>query len=186
MIPIKFMNIRRRFFTPPENILGDEILLQDQDVSHIRNVLRLGIGDNVAVFDGQGFQYIVEITSSTKDMVKANILSRNEVQNESPLDITLGQSILKGSKLDDIVRKSCELGIKRFVPLVAGRSVLKMSAEGKNKKNQRWRKIAMEASKQSGRSKIPTVMDTLSSVDEFCSNYADCSVKLIFHEEEEI
>lgn len=178
------MKIRRRFFVPKENIEGDEIVVHGQDVVHIRNVLRLTLGDTVAIFDGEGLRYSAEIISSTRDEVKCKVISRDQVQNESPIEIILGQSILKGTKLDDVVRKSCELGVAKVVPLVAERCALKLKQADLDKKNERWRKIATEASKQSGRAKVPSVLKMMSSVEEFCSYYADYEIKLIFQEDE--
>jgi 16S rRNA (uracil1498-N3)-methyltransferase len=178
------MKIRRRFFVALENIKGDEIVVQGQDVVHIRNVLRLGLGDTVAIFDGEGFQYRAEITSSTGDEVKCKVLSRDRVENESPIEIVLGQSILKGTKTDDIIRKSCELGVASFVPLAAQRCVLKFKAADQDKKIERWQKISTEASKQSGRAKVPSVSKTMKSVEEFCSQYVNHEIKLIFQEDE--
>ena len=96
----------------------------------------------------------------------------------------LGQSLLKGTKLDDVVRKSCELGVAGVVPLIAQRCVLKFKAADKDKKTERWQKISVEASKQSGRARVPSVSKTIKSVEEFCSDYADYEIKLIFQEDE--
>ncbi len=178
------MKIRRRFFVGKEKIKGDEIVVKGQDVIHIRNVLRLGIGDNVAIFDGEGSLYSAEITALTRDEILCKILSRHQALNESPVEITLGQSILKGAKLDDIVRKSCELGVSTFAPLIAERSVLKLKPAELNKKSERWQKIAVEASKQSGRAKVPSISKTMNSVEEFCLDCANDEIKLIFHEDE--
>ncbi len=178
------MKNRRRFFVALDNIRSNEIVVQGQDVIHIRNVLRLGLGDAVAIFDGEGFQYNAEITSSTRNEVKCKILSRDRIQNESPVEITLGQSILKGTKLDDIVRKSCELGVASFVPIVAQRCALKLKLPEQTKKVERWQKIAMEASKQSGRARIPSILQPINSIEEFCSNNEKYDIKLIFQESE--
>ncbi len=178
------MTIRRRFFVALENIKEDEIVVQGQDVIHIRNVLRLGPGDNVAIFDGEGFQYRAEITSTTRDEVKCKVLSRDLVQNESPVEIVLGQSVLKGTKIDDIVRKSCELGVASVVPLVTQRCALKLKSSDQDKKIERWQKISLGASKQSGRARVPSILKTMKSIEEFCSHYANYEIKLIFHEDE--
>ena len=178
------MKTRRRFFVPIENIKDDEILINGKDVNHIRNVLRLVLGDNVAIFDGKGNRFFAEIISLTRKEVKCKILKCDQFQNESPVGITLGQSILKGTKIDEIVRRSCELGLTNFVPLMSQRCVYKIKQAELKKKTERWQKVAVEASKQSGRTRVPFVSKTINSIKEFCLYYENSEIKLIFQEDE--
>ena len=170
-----------RFFAEKENISSHFIILQDSDANHIRKVLRLKAGDQVEVLDGEGSLYRVRLTDLNTKSIKGEILSSEKINTESPLKIHLGQSLIKGSGFDVILRKSVELGVHSISPLITDRTVAKSDGD---KKIPRWKKIIEESSKQCGRSSIPEISKSIIRLETFCQKTKDSDLKLIFWEME--
>jgi 16S rRNA (uracil1498-N3)-methyltransferase len=168
-----------RFFAGNENFSGDSVVLTGTDASHIRNVLRLKARDNIEVLDGKGSLYVVKLTDVKAQLVKGEIITSEKVNTESPLKIHLGQSLIKGNKFDDVLRKSVELGVETITPLMTERTVVKSDSD---KKIARWQKIAEESCKQCGRSSIPNVSKSVTKLDVFCQQRSEADMKLIFWE----
>ena len=174
-----------RFFTTPENITDDKLILRGSDVAHIRSVLRLKGGDRIQVLDGRGYCYTVILTTVGRDHIESTISLKEDASNcESPLRIFLGQGMVKGTGFDGIVRKSVELGVDKVVLVNASRCISKLSQEDATKKMDRWRRIATAASKQCGRSRVPGIGPKSVTVKEFCFFNRESDLKLIFWEEE--
>jgi 16S rRNA (uracil1498-N3)-methyltransferase len=138
--------------------LATELALPAQAAEHVARVLRMNTGDVLTVFNGDGFDYVATLVSVGKRDVTARIDSREEVANESPLQLTLAQGVARGEKMDLIVQKATELGVARIVPLFTERSEVKLDAARAEKRLQHWRAIAASACEQSGRVRIPAVM----------------------------
>ena len=173
------------FFTTPENITDEKLILRGSDVAHIRTVLRLKGGDRIQVLDGRGYCYTVILTTVGRDQIESTISLKENVSNcESPLRICLGQGIVKGTGFDGIVRKSVELGVDKVVPVSASRCISKLSREDAAKKIDRWSRIAREASKQCGRSSVPDIASKTTTAKDFCFVNRESDLKLIFWEEE--
>lgn len=174
----------RRFFTAPESISADKVVLTGSDVAHIRTVLRLKPGDNIHVLDGKGNCYSVSLTDVRNKEVIGRILSRDAIFIESPLTIRMGQALLKGNKFDDIISQVVELGVCSLVPLAMARCVARVAPVDFDKKTRRWNTIAMEASKQCGRTIVP-VVDSIQTLESFCKSSEHCDLKIVFWENEE-
>ena len=170
-----------RFFTDKGNISSNFILLQGSDVSHIRKVLRLKVGDQIEVLDGKGSLYLVSLTDMNVKSIKGEILSSEKINTESKLMVHLGQSLIKGNGFDIILKKSVELGVHFISPLITERTVVK---SGSDKKIPRWKKIIEESSKQCGRSSIPKISNKITGLDLFCQKTKNSDLKLIFWEME--
>lgn len=149
-----------RFFVSKSDIDGEKILITDENVAHISRVLRMREGDELTACDGDKTDYNCIIESVTKKEVVLKILSSEENQNESKVKITLFQGMPKGSKMDFIIQKCTELGVCTIVPFISKRTVAAQKG-----KADRFRKIALEAAKQSGRGIIPDVSDTVDFED---------------------
>ena len=145
-----------KFFVDIENFHGDEVFIQEDDVKHIYKVLRLKSGDKLNINDCRGKEYLGEIIYITKNEVKVKLLQQIPVNNESFLNISLFQGLPKSSKMDLIVQKSTELGVNEITPIITERVVAKNEI-GEFKKTDRWKRIALEACKQSKRSIIPEI-----------------------------
>ena len=174
-----------RFFVTPENIKEDEICLKGSDVKHISHVLRLKSGDKIHVLDGIGNRYIVEIAEISPKVVLGKIISKEKYGVESPLKVYMGQALIKGNKIDNIIRKSVELGVFSIAALKTERCVAKISKKEEGIKVGRWNRIAREACKQCGRNETPYIDETVLSLEVFCEKNSSCDLKLIFWENEE-
>jgi 16S rRNA (uracil1498-N3)-methyltransferase len=149
-----------RFYAPPKNISGDMVMLDESETRHAREVLRMRAGSVVNVFDGEGREYSCEITGIGKKECALRIVKEIEPTSpESPLDLTLAAAILKGEKFDWLIQKAVELGVTRLIPITTIRCDVKM--DGPSKRLDRWRRIALEATKQCGRARIMDVAEAL-------------------------
>jgi len=174
-----------RFFTVPENITDKKAILLGTDVAHIRNVLRLKNGDRVQILDGRGNCFTVTLTCVGRNSIESRIDCKENADDcESPLIICLGQGMVKGTGFDGIVRRAVELGVVQVIPVSANRCISKLSPDDTIKKVVRWQRIAREAAKQCGRSRVPDICPTPVSVEEFCYTNRDADLRLIFWEEE--
>jgi 16S rRNA (uracil1498-N3)-methyltransferase len=145
-----------KFFVAKENIMDEIARITGEDVKHIYKVLRLSIGDVVNINDGEGTEYLGEILQIDKNRVDIKLNEKIELNNESLINITLFQGLPKSSKMDLIVQKATELGVKKITPIITDRVIVK-SELGEFKKTDRWKRIALESCKQSKRSIIPEV-----------------------------
>ena len=149
-----------RFFAPPEQFHRDAVTLDADETRHLRDVLRLNPGDVVQVFDGVGSEFLCEVSAISKKTVDLLIREKVEAASpESPLELTLAATILKGEKFDLVVQKAVELGVHRLLPIRTARTDVR--SKDSAKRVARWRKIALEASKQSGRALLMTVEDPI-------------------------
>lgn len=145
-----------KFFS--EQINDNIISIADEDINHIKKVLRLKAGDEILLCDGKGYDYKAVISDISSDGIKCEILEKLISQTEPNIKVTLYQGLPKASKMDYIIQKNTELGIIRIVPCMLSRCVVKLeNKKAEEKKLQRWRKIAEEAAKQSGRGTIPEI-----------------------------
>lgn len=147
-----------RFFIEKDNIYQDEIIITGEDYNHIKNVLRYRVGDTLTLCDGEGSDFNVSISAFDTNRVITTVLDRQKNKTEPFIDITLFQGIAKGEKMDFIIQKSVELGIRNIVPVITERTVVKLRKKtDAEKKQERWQKIALEAAKQCNRGVIPRV-----------------------------
>src|SRR5690606_32483794 len=151
-----------RFFVEEQQIEDNNIKIVGNDVKHIKNVLRLKAGEKIEVVC-QGKVYICQILDIKSNVVYVKIIDLMVGKNEPPIDIVLFQSIAKGDKMDLIVQKSTEVGVKEIFPVITNRTVVKIRDEKKEKKKvDRWKTICLEAAKQSKRDLVPVVNPILS------------------------
>jgi 16S rRNA (uracil1498-N3)-methyltransferase len=145
-----------RIFLPDPEIRDGVIFIRGEKARYLTAVLRSGAGDTLTVSDTNGNSYFAKIIRATRKEVSAEITGKGDAGGESPLKITLLQGLLKGEKMDLVVQKATELGVGKIIPVITCRSQVR-----ETRKLGRWQKIAEEASRQSGRSMIPVVGQTL-------------------------
>jgi len=144
------------FFVEKQNVENDIAFITDkEDINHIVKVLRKREGDKINLCDGN-YDYSSRILEVSKDKIKLLIESKTLNDRESTKNIFLFQCIIKNQKMDFVVQKATELGVKTIVPVVSKRVVIDVS-EKEEKKLDRWRKIAQEAQKQCLRPKPPLI-----------------------------
>jgi 16S rRNA (uracil1498-N3)-methyltransferase len=150
-----------RFFVSADNIKGNSVLIDEEQTRHIEKVLRLKSGDIVKVFDGNGNEYQVRLQEKKQKILQAEILAQETTAEDLAINLTLVQGIARSEKMDFIIQKAVELGVRSIIPLQSEHSVARFDKEKEGKKVKRWQKIAQEACKQCGRNHIPEVKPIL-------------------------
>jgi len=172
-----------RFYVPTPQIEKGMLRVEGNEVKHIRRVLRLKAGDEIIVFDSLGKEYEGTIIEETTSSVVIKIQNIFLSKRDSPLDVTLAQSLLKGEKMDYLIQKATELGVKEIVPFFSSRSVPLLEKSGRLKRHHRWGRIAIEASKQCGRGVVPKI-EPLQDYSEMLQIASPGSLRLILWERE--
>jgi 16S rRNA (uracil1498-N3)-methyltransferase len=179
---------RRRFYAPPAAFAADEksVTLSAEETRHARDVLRLQTGEEIFIFDGAGREFLCAVQSFNRNSMSLTVLAEvAPARPESPLDLTLAIALLKGEKFDLVIQKTTELGVKRIVPLDTERADIRWrDNDGSQKRVARWRRIALEAAKQTGRAYVPEIAEPVRSSDLLSSNVAASpgAARLMFSE----
>ena len=146
-----------RFFAPALDP-GDEFTeLPRDEAEHLTRVLRLGVDDRVAVFDGRGHEFMVRVTSAHRKTVRVQVLSRIEPPPEPSVSLTLAQAVLKSDKMDDIVRDAVMLGVSAIQPIVTKRAEFTVAGLMRGTRLERWKRVALASVKQSRRAVLPEI-----------------------------
>lgn len=133
------------------------ITLPDRIAHQVRDVLRLGTGDQLVLLDNSGDEILVSITKSNRAGVEVQVLDRQAGKSESPVRIILCQGLLKSARFEWVLEKGTELGVAVFAPLLCRRSMAGLEDTGASKQ-QRWQRIIQEAAEQCGRSRLPELL----------------------------
>lgn len=175
-----------RFFVEPANIKDHYVYIDNQeDINHIKKVLRLSQNDTIMICDGHGKEYKASIEEINHKEVKAKMLEASVSSGEPSIRVTLYQGIPKAAKMEYIIQKVTELGIENIVPVMMHRTVVKFDGQkGQQKKVRRWQRIAYEAAKQSNRGRIPKVFAPI-SYDEAIGQMSRMDIPLIPYEQEQ-
>lgn len=179
---------RRRFYAPADQFAADEksLTLSAEEARHARDVLRLQAGEEVFVFDGAGREFHCVVDSISRHSTTLTVVQEVEpARPESPLDLTLAIALLKGEKFDLVIQKTTELGVKRIVPLDTERADVRLR-DGHSSENRlaRWRRIALEAAKQTGRAYVPEISEPLACTELLSSSIDPSKTRLMFSERE--
>jgi 16S rRNA (uracil1498-N3)-methyltransferase len=147
-----------RFFIPSLDFGDEAATLPKDEAEHATRVLRLGAGDAIAVFDGRGNEYLAEIVAAPgKRDVRVRLQSRIDPSPEPAVPLTLVQAVLKGDKMDDVVRDAVMLGVAAIQPVVTTRSETTVAALLRANRIDRWRRVALASTKQSRRATLPEI-----------------------------
>ncbi len=149
------------FFVTTAQVDRTHCHITGRDVSHIKNVLRMRPGEQIAVRDGISRSYRCEIDVLGEDEVSARILSVEEDHSELAAHLFLFQSLPKGDKMEWIIQKAVELGVYEVIPVASRRCVVKLDAKKAAAKTRRWNAIAESAAKQCGRFRVPRVAQVM-------------------------
>jgi len=147
----------RRFFVEDMDRSAKKAEVAGTEFTHLKKVLRLAPGDEASVFNGQGVELFGKIESMGPASAIITIEGERAAASESPLELTLLQGLLKGDMPEFIVQKATELGVTAIRFYTTDRTVPKVEGDGAEKKLMRWRKAAIEAAKQCGRSTLPEI-----------------------------
>jgi 16S rRNA (uracil1498-N3)-methyltransferase len=180
---------RRRFYAPPTAFAPDGagVVLSEEESRHLRDVLRLRAGDEAHVFDGEGreFACVVAAPGGRRAAARLEVRARAAPPSpESPLELTLAVALLKGEKFDLVVQKATELGVSRILPVMTKRADVRLRLRDEHEADgrvERWRRLALEASKQSGRAFVPPV-DAPVAFDALVEADDEGATRLLFAE----
>ena len=157
------------------------MVIGGSDAMHISRVLRLKIGDMIAVFDGRGHVFECCITYVSHNAVAAEVEKASDSETESRVHITFAQAMLKSKKMDTLIRQATELGISRWTPFFSERSVPTPDRKRMTARLGRWEKISREALKQCGRDIFMEVLSPM-SMEEVLKTGQACDRKIMFWE----
>lgn len=149
------------FFAKKENIFENYILIDGDDVKHLRNVLRIRPGERIIMSSGENIDYYCVVSDIEEDRIIVSIESIDKEGRELPVRIYLFQGLPKGDKMEFIIQKAVELGAYEIVPVAMKRSVVKLDSKKSESKVKRWNLIAESAAKQSKRSVLPLVNNVM-------------------------
>lgn len=146
------------FFLPPEAITPPTISITGQLLTHVRDSLRMKVGDRLLVGDGEGRRYQAEVSAVAKAAVTARILDTLLQPPRQLPSLVLAQALLKGDKMDLVIQKTTELGVSSIVPLQTRYAVVQPRLDRLDTQTARWQRIALEAAQQSEQWMVPEVM----------------------------
>lgn len=172
-----------RFFVRRENIQETSASLAGSELDHLRRVLRLTVGDAVTLFDDAGWEHEAVIRSLHSDRGELDIRRSYEAGRESPLALTLALGLTKGEKMDFVVEKATELGVATILPFTSSFTVPKLNDKKIANRTERWRKIALSAAKQCGRTRVPEILP-LCEFGQMVQGADSRHLKLLFWEKE--
>ncbi len=174
-----------KFFVKDNQIKDNKIKITGEDVNHISNVLRMRKEDELQICNQDTAEnYMAKILTSSKEYVECQILEKINYTTEPNVNITLFQGIPKFEKMELIIQKNTEIGIKEIIPVIMDRTVVKLNDKLTTKKIERWQKIAEIAAKQSMRDIIPKIENVIKIKDiEKLKDYYD--VILVAYENED-
>ena len=153
----------QHFFVNPSDIVGKEVFITGSDVNHIKNVLRMKIGEEISVSNGiDSNEYRCEIAKIEEDRICCNLMFIKEDGIELPSKIYLFQGLPKADKMELIIQKAVELGVYEVIPVQTARAVVKLDEKKAKSKTARWQTISEAAAKQSKRQIIPVVKEPMS------------------------
>ncbi|HXD74531.1 MAG TPA: 16S rRNA (uracil(1498)-N(3))-methyltransferase [Vicinamibacterales bacterium] len=146
-----------RFFAPSLDPGDEAVTLPREEGEHLTRVLRMGVGDTISVFDGRGHEFAARVLSIERRDVRVHLVSRIEPAAEPAVALTLAQAVIKGDKMDDVVRDAVMLGVSAVQPLVTARTESTVAALTKGNRVDRWQRVALASVKQSRRAVLPEI-----------------------------
>jgi len=173
-----------RFFVPKNKLRDNRGVIEGQELAHLRKVLRLLPGDHITVFDDSGWEHEAIIRRLSANQSEIEIIKSGEAGRESPLQMTLGIGLTKGEKMDFVVEKATELGVQTIAPFTSAFSVPKFDARKIAARTARWEKIALSATKQCGRTRVPEILP-LCDFEPWVKRDWGETLKLLFWENEQ-
>lgn len=142
-----------RFYAPDLDPAARVTRLPADEANHLTRVLRLGAGDEVAVFDGRGHEFRAKVTAAAREVVDLELLDRIDPAPEPRVPLTLVQAVLKGDKMDEVVRDATMMGVTAIEPVITARTIARQSG----RETERWSRVAVSSAKQCRRATVPPI-----------------------------
>ncbi len=146
-----------RLFCPLPLSARQDVTLGAEQANYVSRVLRLRVGRELIIFDGRGGEYLAVINAVSKSELSITLGEYCADDRESRLNLHLVQCVSKGERMDLVVQKSTELGVRQITPLLSEYSVIKLDPKRAEKRQDHWAKIAISACEQSGRNRLPDI-----------------------------
>jgi 16S rRNA (uracil1498-N3)-methyltransferase len=137
--------------------LAPTVVLEDRLAHQVRDVIHLGVGEQLVLLDNSGDEFLAAIAKSGRKGVEVQVLERRSGKSESPVRVVLCQGLLKSARFEWILEKGTELGVSVFAPILCRRSMAGLEEAGAAK-IQRWQRIIQEAAEQCGRARLPELL----------------------------
>jgi 16S rRNA (uracil1498-N3)-methyltransferase len=153
--------VEPRFFVPGHYAAGDQIDLPDEEAQHLLRVLRLRVGDAVAIFNGRGREFRAVVSLAAKHAARVVVGQPRPSVPEPHVAVTIAHAALKGDKMDDVVRDAVMIGAAVLQPIVTTRTEVSLSALERGRRVDRWNRVAVSSIKQCGRAVIPPVLEPI-------------------------
>lgn len=150
-----------RFYTPELDRSLREAVLPDDEAHHLTRVMRLGTGDDIAVFDGRGLEFHARVLSAVRGRVRIELLEAIAPAPEPRVPLTLVHAVLKGDKMDAVIRDATMMGVSAIEPVITSRTI----ARPPRRENDRWCRVAVSSAKQCRRATVPAIAEPRSFVD---------------------
>lgn len=171
-----------RFFVDPALLHSEQLTLTDDNAAHAR-VLRLKVGEQILLCDGQGQECLCSVTDIQPGQYDLEVLERRNSQTEPGVFASVYMALPKADKLEHVIQKATELGASEIVTFPTARCVSRPDDKSLKKKLERWQKIAASAAEQSGRGRIPQVI-VLPDYAAALKRAAQADVAIVFYENE--
>ncbi len=171
------------FFITADQLHEKTVAITGPLLDHLRASLRVKTGEQIWVGDERRQRYLVDVTHVDKRSLRGNVVKQRSGPAKTAPRILIGQSILKGERMDWAIQKSTELGVDSIVPLVSEQTIVRPNRERADAQQERWQRIALEAAQQSERWNVP-IVGTSASATEFFAAPAKAALKLILSERE--
>ena len=142
-----------RFYLPTLDTAASSAVLPGDEGNHLTRVMRLGVGDDIAVFDGRGHEMRARVASASRGKVTVELIESLTAAPEARVPITLVQAVLKGDKMDDVVRDATMMGVAAIEPIVTARTI----ARAPRAENDRWVRVSIASAKQCRRAVLPAI-----------------------------
>ena len=172
-----------KFFVKNNQVFNNQIIISGNDKKHIVNVLRMKIKEKILVTNKETFDtYECEIANINKNEVICNVIKKDEYIKEPSVSVDLYQGLPKSDKMEYIIQKAVELGVRRIFPINMKNCIAKIKEE--DKKQARWQKISEAAAKQSKRNIVPTIEKSI-DMNNLCENIKNYDLVIVAYENEE-
>ncbi len=142
-----------RFYAPGLDLVHHQAVLPEDEANHLTRVLRLAAGDEIAVFDGRGHEFRARVVSAARGRVRVELLDAVQPAPEARVPLTLVQAVLKGDRMDDVIRDATMMGVTAIEPVVTARTI----ARRPPREDDRWGRVAVSSAKQCRRAVVPVV-----------------------------
>jgi 16S rRNA (uracil1498-N3)-methyltransferase len=146
-----------RFYAPDLDPAHDRATLSSDESHHLVRVLRLTRGDHVVVFDGRGAEFLARVDTVDRQAAVVRLIEPRPPTRDPAVPLVLAQAVLKGDKMDTVVRDATMAGVSRIEPVVTERSLVKVSSLQRARVHDRWQRVAVSSAKQCGRARLPAI-----------------------------